>query len=64
MLLTNIFYSKVVDYICECDGLPFMSPQSQSVAALLVAVGGKPCPEEFVCKYSSLWETPNCVLQA
>ena len=58
----NIFYSKVIDYKCECDGLPFMSPQSQCVAALVIAMGRKPFLEEFVCKYSSLWETPNCVL--
>jgi hypothetical protein len=31
MLLTNIFYSKVINYKCECDGSPFMSPQSRSV---------------------------------
>ena len=64
MLLTNLFYSKVIDYKCECDGLPFMSPQSWSVAALVIAMGGKPFPEEFVWKYSRLWETPSCAPQA
>jgi hypothetical protein len=64
VLLTDIFYSKVINYTCECDGSPFMSLQSLSVAALVIAVEGKPCLEEFVCKYSSLWETPNCTLQA
>ena len=49
MLLTYIFYSKIMHNKGEHDGSPFVLPKARSVDALIISVWGKPFPEEFVC---------------
>ena len=49
MLLTYIFYSKIIHDKGERDGSPFVSPKAGTVDALIIFMWGEPFPEEFVC---------------
>ena len=54
MLLTNIFYSKIVDNECETDRPPFISPQTKCNLALMVAMGIEACFKECLGQDSTL----------
>jgi hypothetical protein len=50
MLLAHIFDTEIVDNKQESDWPPFVLPESQSVGAFMITVGGKSFPQEFVGK--------------
>ena len=56
MLLNVTFYSKVIDYEGERDGLKYMSVEAWGEVSLNVSIFGDSLFEHFVCQNARLWE--------
>ncbi len=57
--LTFIFYAKIIDDQCECDGPGVVFPKPGGLITLKVSVGGKAFLEELVGKDAGLGEAPH-----
>ncbi len=61
VLLSRVFHTKVINNKREQYWSGGMLPKSRCLFAFVVTMRGKPFLEEFICKYSSLWQSPNRV---
>ena len=54
MFDSNIFYTKVIYYEAELDGMPFVAPEAKGGFSLVVALGKKVGSEEIIGQNASL----------
>ena len=59
MLLSNTFYTKIVNNKGEGNWSGCMSPQPWRVYAFIISMRCKSFSEEFICQKAHLWESPH-----
>ena len=61
VLLHCVFYTEVINNQREQYWLGGMLPKTLGLFAFVVNMWGQPFSEEFICEYSSLWQSPHRV---
>ena len=59
MLLSHVFYTKIVNHEGEVHPSGCMSPQPWHVDTFIISMWPQSFSEEFICQNARLWESPH-----